>query len=378
MYVPCWNCGQDVWIKTQTECRHCGNPAKRCVDCVHYTVATGVCAVRQVHVSEHEAAKPTTLSQSYRCEEYHQSPNAAAQAMGKREQEAAQPAEAAAPTQTVQQRPARVAARPTAPAPRPPAPAAKATRKRPHVIAHRGDPLRAPENTVAAISRAADMGVDSIEFDVHVTADSVPVVIHDATVDRTTNGSGRVVNLEMARIRELDAGSWFDDSFANERVPTLSEAVEAAGRSYMNVHVKCHENESDRAEKAIVKALREADAVDRCWITHHTRHGLHRFRQLEPKLRLCWLPRGGTEDIEYIDDAFYMTYRIIQPSFRVVTPEFVEYAHNKEMWINVFWADEIELMRRLTELGVNGILTNVPNRLQEVVGVGRSESASDR
>ncbi len=374
MYVPCWNCGQDVWIETQTECRHCANPAKRCVDCVHYTLATGVCAARQVHVSEHEAAKPTTLSQSYRCAEYHQSPAAAAQATRKREPAAAQPGESAAPVGTVGQRPAR----PAAPAPRPTAPAPKAPRKRPHVIAHRGDPLRAPENTVAAISRAASLRVDSIEFDVHLTADGVPVVMHDATVDRTTNGSGRVAELDAARIRELDAGSWFDESFADERVPTLSEAIEAAGRSYMNVHVKCHENGSDRAEKAIVKALREADAVDRCWITHHTRHGLHRFRQLEPKLRLCWLPRGGTPDIEYIDDAFYMTYRIIQPSFRVVTSEFVEYAHSKEMWINVFWADDIELMRQLTELGVDGILTNVPNRLQGVVGIGRSESASAR
>lgn len=245
------------------------------------------------------------------------------------------------------------------------------------MIAHRGDPLHAPENTVAAIERAASVGVDAVEFDVHVTADGVPVVIHDATVDRTTNGSGRIAELTLAEIRELDAGSWFAESFGGERVPTLAEALQAAGSSFINVHVKCHENDSDRAEKGIVKGLREADVVDRCWITHHTRHGLHRMRQLEPKLRLCWLPRGGGRDIEYIDDAFYMTYRIIQPSFRAVTPEFVEYAHSKEMWINVFWADEAELMRQLTEMGVDGILTNVPVTLQEAVGARKTKSAPD-
>ncbi len=368
MYVPCWNCGQDIWIETQTECRHCGERAKRCVDCVHYVAASGICSPRHVHVSEHEASRPTTLSQSYRCAEYHQSPQAAAQALRKREQAPVSPAaeEAAAPEVT-----AEPAARPAA------RPAVKRARKRPHVIAHRGDPLNAPENTIAAIERASGLSVDAIEFDVHVTGDGVPVVLHDATVDRTTNGSGRVAELELAEIRALDAGSWFGGSFSGERIPTLGEAIEAAGDTFVNVHVKCHENGSDRAEKAIVKALREADVVDRCWVTHHTRHGLHRFRQLEPKLRLCWLPRGGGQDIEYIDDAFYMTYRIIQPSFRAVTSEFVEYAHNKEMWINVFWADEVELMRRLTEMGVDGILTNAPDKLQEVVGVRQPKSASE-
>ena len=377
MYVPCWNCGQDVWIKTQTECRHCAQTAKRCVDCVHYTPSTGMCASHDIKVSEHEASAPNTLSQSYRCPDYHQSPTAAANALKKREQLVAEPsataAPQAAPTAVPEgpRAPARPEAKPAAAAPR------RRVRKRPHVIAHRGDSRKAPENTIAAIKQAADLGADGIEFDVHVTADGLPAVIHDATVDRTTNGSGRVAQLSYEAIRDLDAGSWFSEAFVGEPVPTLSEAVEAAGGTFINVHVKCHENESDRAEKAIVKALREADVVDRCWITHHTRHGLHRFRQLEPKLRLCWLPRGGGQDIEYIDDAFYMAYRIIQPSFRAVTPEFVEYAHNKEMWINVFWADDADLMRQLTEMGVDGILTNVPRMLHEVVGARPSKSPSD-
>jgi len=375
MYVPCWSCGQDVWIKTQTECRHCGKTAKRCGDCVHYTASTGMCTSHDIRVSEHEVSAPNTLSQSYRCPDYHQSPTAAATALKKREQLVAEPGATAAP----QAAPTGV---PEGPRPRPEAKAAEAVprrrvRKRPHVIAHRGDSLKAPENTIVAIKQAADAGADGIEFDVHVTSDGLPVVIHDATVDRTTNGSGRIAKLPYEAIRDLDAGSWFGEAFVGERVPMLPEAIEAAGGTFINVHVKCHENESDRAEKAIVKALREADVVDRCWVTHHTRHGLHRFRQLEPKLRLCWLPRGGGRDIEYIDDAFYMAYRIIQPSFRAVTPEFVEYAHNKEMWINVFWADDADLMRQLTEMGVDGILTNVPHALHEVVGARSPKSPSD-
>jgi glycerophosphoryl diester phosphodiesterase len=179
-----------------------------------------------------------------------------------------------------------------------------------------------------------------------------------------------VAKTRFLDVRELTAGAWFGEEFARERVPTLIDAIHAAPPPcYVNIHLKCHENESDRAEKAIVAALRTGNAVERAWVTHHTRHGLCRLRELEPKLRLCWLPVGGGEDLEYIDEAYYMEYRIIQPTFRAVTPAFVDYAHKKRMWINVFWADEPQLMKQLAETGVNGILTHHPDKLQEVLGI---------
>jgi glycerophosphoryl diester phosphodiesterase len=93
------------------------------------------------------------------------------------------------------------------------------------IIAHRGYSARAPENTVAAMRLAIEAGADAIEFDVHTTADRVPVVIHDPTLRRTTDGSGRVADKSLAEIQSLDAGSWFSEEFANERVPTLEHAL---------------------------------------------------------------------------------------------------------------------------------------------------------
>jgi glycerophosphoryl diester phosphodiesterase len=336
------------------------------VDCVNYVPTTSLCRALQVEISRPDTTAPTSLSQSYRCPDYTQSPEAAQQAAARKGKERvkAETAPAAAP------RPAAVPA--AKPAARPPA-MDPAKPKRPQVIAHRGCCLEAPENTLASIGRAAALRCDAIEFDVHVTSDGHPVVIHDATVDRTTNGTGPVVGMTLAEIRTLDAGSWFADSFSDERVPTLEEALEAAGGALVALHVRCHENDSDRAEKAIVGALQNAGMVERAWAIHHTRHGLYRLRKLEDNLRLCWLPRDGGKDLEYIDDAFYMGYRIIQPTYRVVTPEFVAYARRKQLWINVFWADEEELMRQLTALGVNGILTNKPELLQTVVGAGRRQ-----
>ncbi|HJN17765.1 MAG TPA: glycerophosphodiester phosphodiesterase family protein [Armatimonadota bacterium] len=333
-------------------------PAKRCIDCTNFLVPAHKCNVLGVEVNEVEAKDPTTLSQSFRCPQYQQSPEANSEALRRREAGAAQPRKREAPAKTQPKSPPK--------------------EKRPHVIAHRACCGGAPENTLAAVKAAVELGIDAFEVDVHVTKDGVPVVIHDATLDRTTSGAGAVHELGFDQIRGFDAGSWVDPKFHNERIPTLREVLQHSGKPLVNIHVKCHENESDRAEKAIVAAIKDSAKLDRCWITHHTRHGLYRFRELEKKLRLCFLPRDGGDDIEYIDDAFYMGYRIIQPSFRAVTEEFVEYARRRKMWINVFWADDEDLMRELTALGVNGILTNDPALLQNVVGAkSRATSSAD-
>lgn len=94
-------------------------------------------------------------------------------------------------------------------------------------VGHRGTVRFAPENTIAAFEKAIDFGLDLIEIDVRETADGHLVIIHDATVNRTTNGAGRVSELTLSQIKKLDAGSWFDPSFKGERVPTLEEALEA-------------------------------------------------------------------------------------------------------------------------------------------------------
>ncbi|MGQ9731158.1 MAG: glycerophosphodiester phosphodiesterase [Candidatus Zipacnadales bacterium] len=363
MYAPCWNCGQDIWIETQTECRHCGEPSKRCIDCVNYVASTSQCRALGVAISKTDAVTPSSLAQSYRCPSYQQSPAAAQQALSHKGKAPAKqttaPAKPATPT-VVRPQPVRRAEPTTAGAEKP---------QRPHVIAHRGCSEEAPENTLAAIRLAAEIGCDAIEIDVHITKDGVPVVIHDATLDRTTDGSGPVAEATLRHVQSLDAGKWFSNRFIGERVPTLEQAIEAAGWALLGIHMRCHENESSRAEKAILNDLRSTGALKRSWIIHHTRHSLHRFRRMDENIRLCWLPPGGGKDLEYIDDAYYMGYNIIQPTYRAVTPEFVEYARKKKMWINVFWADDEHLMRQLTEMGVNGILTNKPELLQKVLGV---------
>src|SRR5262249_59307691 len=96
----------------------------------------------------------------------------------------------------------------------------------PRVIAHRGAKATSPENTLASIRQAVAEGATWIEFDVKLTSDGHPILMHDPTLDRTTNGKGNVAETTLAAIRELDAGSWFGGRFAREKVPTLEEALE--------------------------------------------------------------------------------------------------------------------------------------------------------
>src|SRR5438093_10169319 len=101
--------------------------------------------------------------------------------------------------------------------------------KKPLVIAHRGASERAPENTLAAFSLAYDLGADGIELDVHLSRDRVPVVIHDDTLERTTDGNGRVRALGILELKRLDAGGWKGEAFKGEKIPTLAEVVDALG-----------------------------------------------------------------------------------------------------------------------------------------------------
>ena len=122
----------------------------------------------------------------------------------------------------------------------------------PRVIGHRGAAASAPENTLAGLRRAAALGVRWVEFDVKLTACGQPVLMHDDTLERTTNGFGRVAETTLEELRRLDAGSWFDPAFAGERVPTFAEALALAGELGLGVNVEIKPCPGREAETARV------------------------------------------------------------------------------------------------------------------------------
>lgn len=377
MWISCWSCGHDVWLETQKECRHCSAPVHRCADCTYYDQSGPTCTARNFEINPQEALAPTRLSLSGNCSDYEMTDEA------KERKGPANPAAAGAPAAVpAPQAPATTPGPPPAAA-TPPAPVAAKPGEEiimirrepalkhprlPLVIAHRGDSAAAPENTLTALTAAVAAGAHAVEFDVHLTRDGHAVVFHDATVERCTNGKGTVAEMTLEQIKALDAGSWFAGPFEGERVPTLDEAIEALPEpTVMLIHLRAHENASDRCERTVAETIERHDVRKRAAITHHTRHGLQRLREMDPKLRLCWIPYGGQPGEEYVDDAYYLGCRFMQPRATEINEHFMQYAHDKGMWVNAFWADEIEEMERLIRLKVDGIITNYPRRLREVL-----------
>lgn len=127
----------------------------------------------------------------------------------------------------------------------------------PRVIAHRGASAAAPENTLAAFRLAAERGAAMVELDTRLARDGVPVVIHDSTLDRTTDGHGRVLASDSERIALLDAGAWFDPRFRGERVPTLEQALELLARVGLavNVELKADAGEERRTGAEVARLV---------------------------------------------------------------------------------------------------------------------------
>ena len=164
-------------------------------------------------------------------------------------------------------------------------------RLRTWVIGHRGASSEAPENTLAAFDRAFTLGADGIELDTQLSADGVPVVIHDSFLDRTTGIPGAVQNSTLAEMKKLDAGRWFDAKFSGERIPTLAEALDLSrNRGFVNVEVKS----SNRADVAKLTGavLRVIDAwthAEQVLISSFDPRVIRQVRRHSPALRTAFL-----------------------------------------------------------------------------------------
>jgi glycerophosphoryl diester phosphodiesterase len=204
---------------------------------------------------------------------------------------------------------------------------------RPLVIAHRGDSLNAPENTIEAYRRAIELGTEMIEADVNLTSDGRLVMIHDASVDRTTNGSGRVRDLTLAEVRRLDAGSWFDERFAGARVPTTEETVELARDAGIRM---CFEIKGGGAAQAaaIADALADLlvarDALAWACVSGYDHESLARAKRRAPRLILA--PERLPDDVpavpaEALRQARALGAPIIQNHHALLTEELVSALH---------------------------------------------------
>lgn len=251
----------------------------------------------------------------------------------------------------------------------------------PSVIAHAGAQGHAPPNTIEAFALAIELGADALEMDLQMTSGGHVVTMHDGTVDRTTDGRGRVTDFSLADLRELDAGWSFEDDVGGfpyrgrgVRVPTLVEVFEAFPGTLMILEMKT--DSGDGIVEAVAELVRRHRREDTVLVASFDRGYLQRFRALAPGvptnmaedeirtfhvlhlagLHRWWRAPGQFFQVpEYHDDT------------HVATPRFIRAAGRLGVDVHVWTVNEPQDMRRLLDAGAHGIITDYPDRLRTVV-----------
>ena len=234
----------------------------------------------------------------------------------------------------------------------------------PWVIAHRGASAVAPENTMAAFRRAQEMGAECIETDLHLSRDGRLIILHDTTLDRTTSGSGLVKNHTYNELRQLDAGRWFSQSFAGERLPSIDELLDFAGQADLSLYLEIKGGAGYGVERAVISALRGRKESKATVVLCFDASVLDRIHQLDRLLMTGLLFESDGE--EMVKEAVRVGARQIGPRGDCVTPGLIEDAHRRGLKVIAWTINEGTQMRALAAMGVDGIITNYPDRLLAV------------
>ena len=235
----------------------------------------------------------------------------------------------------------------------------------PWIIAHRGASGHAPENTLAAFERAVQLGAGFIETDLHLTRDARFVAIHDRTLERTTNGRGEVRDFTLAELRELDAGLWYDRQFSDQRIPTLEEILAFARKHDVVFYFEIKYEAAWGMHHGLVAALQPADTAARSIVLSFDPETLLTLRRLDAAVMTGLLTDEARPDM--IRAAIDVGARQLCPRFELATQELVEQAHRSDLHVVTWTVNDAEKMRAAMDAGVDGIMTDLPDRLRAVI-----------
>jgi glycerophosphoryl diester phosphodiesterase len=250
------------------------------------------------------------------------------------------------------------------------------------VIAHRGGYSLGPESTLYTLQRALDIGVDVLEVDIRTTKDGQPILLHDRTVDRTTNGTGPVNNFTLAKLKTLDAGyRWSPDH--GQTYPlrgkgltnaTLAEVFKAFPNARINIEIK----ESGTTEiSSICRLIRTYQKTNLVMVASFDVSQLKEFREQCPEVATS---AGAREAFLFYGLQWVHLENLYSPSAQalqvpeyygsrqVVTPRFLKAAHNRNMRVHVWTVNDTQSMQQLINLGVDGIMTDYPEKLLGLLG----------
>jgi glycerophosphoryl diester phosphodiesterase len=245
------------------------------------------------------------------------------------------------------------------------------------VIAHRGGRSLGPESTLYTFRRAVELGVDVLEIDLQRTKDGHLVILHDSTVDRTTDASGQVISYSLAELKQLDAAYYWSPAAGNSyplrnrqiRIPTLVEVLENFPETRLNIEIK--DSQPD-VIASLCRLIRDYQMSEKVMIASFDAGVLKKFRVMCPEVATS---AGSTEAVLfytlqklYMEAAYSPDAQALQVpensvGLQVVNRRFVAAAHARNMRVHVWTVNDVGAMLRLLKLGVDGIMTDYPERL---------------
>ncbi|MBI9046244.1 MAG: hypothetical protein JEZ06_17250 [Anaerolineaceae bacterium] len=235
--------------------------------------------------------------------------------------------------------------------------------KKTNIIAHRGASFIAPENTMAAFEKAAEFGSDGIEFDVSLSLDQQVVVIHDDTVDRTTNGSGNVYDIPFSELVKLDAGSYFSKKFMGEPIPSLKLVLDTYRDSFKLINIELKKDPSQKRvlSEKVVEIVKKCNCEDKILFSSFFPGNLRRIQELLPEANLGLLVLPGVSGVIIQGLAEMMIKKTaIHPYYEVVNQRRMKKYKKYYTSINTWTVNTAIDIKRMIKMDVDGLITDNP------------------
>lgn len=239
----------------------------------------------------------------------------------------------------------------------------------PIVFAHRGASLYAPENTLSAFQTALEQGAPAMETDAKLSTDGEVVLIHDQTVNRTTNGKGRVSDFTLVELKELDAGCFFGPQFAGETIPSLREVFEVFGkRLYYNIELTNYRTPWDNLVKKVVELVKEFHYEENVLFSSFYPLELTQAKRLLPEVPLAFIEINKPVTRKLSGWLHQLLPDIIEPTYTYLDEAYVQKQRGWGKRIQVYTVNRPEEIRKMVRLGVDGIISDNPKLCLEIIG----------
>lgn len=240
--------------------------------------------------------------------------------------------------------------------------------KRPLILAHRGASGDAPENTLAAFQLALRQGCDGIELDIHLSKDGQLVVIHDDTIDRTTNGKGTVGEMTVSELKKYDAGRWFSERFRGERIPLLEEVFSIVPKEiFINIEIKNIPSHYEGIEEKLINLLEASGRTKQVIVSSFDHQCLYRLKKRNSDVKIGLLYKENVVDHVNFANMFGLPVESLHPDYKAIGRNDIQKAVRRGIKVFPWTVNTKNGMKKMIEAGVSGIITNYPNRLKELI-----------